>query len=441
MRNGALFIALAAFALPQQTQAADLMAIYRAAQANDPVFAAAQATRLAGQEKLSQGRAALMPNVNLTANSTFVDFNTEYSGASRTLRYNTSGYGINLTQPLLRQQNWLTYSASELQVAVSELQFRLSGQELILRVAQAYFDVLMAQDNTALAQAQKKAITEQLEQAKRDFEVGTTTITDTYEAQARFDLMNFQEISALGNLEIKRRALQQIVNTSTDELRPLGKEFSLSPPQPSSTEKWVEEAQQNNVQVMAAETAVKLAEKEVTRNLGNHLPTLDLVASFSQNSANGGVFTGTGFDAADTTNKSIGLQFNLPLFQGGATQSKWREADAGRENAKHDLENARRGTALQVRQSYLGVVNAIAQVQALQQALISSESLLEASKLGHAVGVRTNLDVLNAQQQQFSTQRDLLQAKYNYLMSHLRLKAAVGSLSEDDLSNVNRSLY
>ncbi|OGT41151.1 MAG: channel protein TolC, partial [Gallionellales bacterium RIFOXYD2_FULL_52_7] len=318
---------------------------------------------------------------------------------------------------------------------------RLSGQELILRVAQAYFDVLMAQDNTALAQAQKKAITEQLEQAKRDFEVGTTTITDTYEAQARFDLMNFQEISALGNLEIKRRALQQIVNTSTDELRPLGKEFSLSPPQPSSTEKWVEEAQQNNVQVMAAETAVKLAEKEVTRNLGNHLPTLDLVASFSQNSANGGVFTGTGFDAADTTNKSIGLQFNLPLFQGGATQSKWREADAGRENAKHDLENARRGTALQVRQSYLGVVNAIAQVQALQQALISSESLLEASKLGHAVGVRTNLDVLNAQQQQFSTQRDLLQAKYNYLMSHLRLKAAVGSLSEDDLSNVNRSLY
>jgi outer membrane protein len=421
-------------------RATDLIEVYQAAQGQDAAFAAARASRQAGQEKQAQGRSFLMPNVNLTANSTFNDINIQFPTGTRDLRYNNSGYGVSLVQPLFRQQNWMAYSSSEMQVVISEAQYQLAQHDLILRVAQGYFDVLVAKDNVQLTEAQKQAISEQLEQAKRNFEVGTATITDTYEAQARYDLIVAQEINAQSNLEVKKRALQQITNTSTGELRQLGVEFKLETPQPLDADKWIEDAQLHNLQITIADASVQLADKEVSRSLGGHLPTLDLVANYSMNSASGGTFNGTGYGPADTTSKVVGVQLNMPLFQGGATQSKYREADANREKAKQDLENARRAVAVQTRQAYLGVASGIAQVKALQQALKSSESLLEASKLGQGVGVRTNLDVLNAQQQLFSTRRDLYQAEYNYLISRLRLKAAVGTLTDEDLKGVNQAL-
>jgi len=199
----------------------------------------------------------------------------------------------------------------------------------------------------------------------------------------------------------------------------------------------VEDAQSGNPQLAIAKVAAELAEKEVARNRGGHYPTVDLVANYTNNNANGSSM-GVG---SDSTNKSVGVQLNIPLFQGGAINSKWREAEANRERAKQELENALRTTATQTRQAYLGVVSGIAQVKALQQALVSGESVLEASKIGQEVGVRTNLDVLNAQQQLYSTRRDLYQAQYNYLISQLRLKAATGSLGEDDLGKVNQALY
>lgn len=420
--------------------ATDLLDAYRSALSQDAAFAAARASQQAGQEKNSQGLSLLMPNVNLTANSTYNDIDTQYTGGARALQYNNSGYGVSLVQPLFRQQAWMSYSESELQVVISEAQYKAAEHDLILRVAQSYFEVLMAQDSVQLTEAQKKAISEQLEQAKRNFEVGTSTITDTYEAQARYDLVVAQEITAQSNLEIKQRSLQQITNSASVDLRQLGKGLSLDAPQPSDVEKWVENAQQHNLQVAIAAAAAELADKEVSRTMGGHLPTLDLVANYTKNSSNGGTFTGAGYGSADTTSKVVGIQLNLPLFQGGATQSKYREAEAGRDKARQDLENARRTVAVQTRQAYLGVANGIAQVKALQQALKSSESLLEASKLGQGVGVRTNLDVLNAQQQLFSTRRDLYQAEYNYLLSRLRLKAAVGMLAEEDLDSVNQAL-
>lgn len=421
--------------------AADLLETYRAAQAQDPVFAAAQAARQAGQEKLVQGRSTILPSVTLTANSTYNDNQIQFPGATRQMNYNSSGAGVTLVQPLFRQQNWLAYTESELQVGISDAQFQQAQQDLIVRIAQAYFDVLIAQDGVQLAEAQKQAIAEQREQARRNFEVGTATITDTYEAQARFDLTDAQLIAAQSNLEIKRRALQQITNSDVDALRPLGGALKLEGPQPDDVAKWVDDAQQHNLQILIARAGAELADKEVDRNRGGHYPTLDLVANYTQNSSNGGVFNGTGYGPADTTSKSVGVQFNMPLFQGGATQSKWREAEANREKAQQDLENAKRGVTVQVRQAYLGVVNGISQVQALQQALKSSESLLDASKLGQKVGVRTNLDVLNAQQQLFATRRDLYQAQYNYLLSELRLKAAVGGLDESVLVQVNQALH
>jgi outer membrane protein len=425
-------------------QAADLLETFRAAQANDPVFAAARATQQAGQEKLPQGRSLLMPSVNLTANTTYNDLTNKYFNVSPpaslffvsgTSRYNSNGYGVSLVQPLFRQQNWLVFSESELQAAQAELQLKIAEQELIVRVAQAYFDVLIAQDSVGLVGAQKTAISEQHEQAKRNFEVGSATVTDTLEAQSRYDLTGAQEIAAQNDLEIKRSALQQLINATPGDLAPLGKELKLEAPQPADMQKWVDEAQLNNLQLAIAQAGAEIADKEVARNRGGHYPTVDLVANYTQNN---GVNFGIG---TDSTNKSIGVQLNMPLFQGGVVNSRWREAEANRERARQELENARRNVAQQTRQAYLGVVSGIAQVQALQQALTSSESVLEASKLGHEVGVRTNLDVLNAQQQLFSTRRDLYQAQYNYLLSQLLLKQAVGALGEEDLSKVNQALH
>jgi outer membrane protein len=421
--------------------AADLLDIYHAAQSQDAVFASARAAQQAGQEKLTQGRSLLLPSVNLNANTTDNKVTTTYATPSPffqsgTMNYNTHGYGATLVQPLFREQNWAAYNESELQVAISEAQFKLAEQDVILRSAQTYFDVLIAQDTVQLNAAQKTAISQQLEQAKRNFEVGTATITDTYEAQARYDLIVAQELASANNLEIKRRTLQQLVNADVSDLNVLGKAFTMDNPEPADVQKWVDEARHGNYQIMQAQAAYELAEQEVARNRGGHLPTVDLVATTGKNTATGGMF-----GATDTRTTTVGVQLNLPLFQGGAIQSKWREADANREKAKQDLENTRRNVELQTRQAYLGVASGIAQVQALQQALKSSESLLDASKLGQQVGVRTSLDVLNAQQQLYSTRRDLYQAQYNYLVSQLRLKAAVGTLDEADLGRVNMALH
>jgi outer membrane protein len=434
--------ALTVLSLALPAEAADLLDAYHAAQSQDAVFAAARAAHQAGQEKLPQGRSLLLPSVNLSANSTANDGSIQYKGGalpfpSGSYNYNSHGYGVNLVQPLYRQQNWVAYTEAGLQVAQADAQFRSAQQDLILRVAQAYFDVLMAQDAVQLAGAQKTAISEQLEQAKRNFEVGTATVTDTYEAQARYDSVNAQEIAARSNLEIKKRALQQLTNTMPDSLNPLGGQFKLDGPQPAEMEKWIADAQQHNLQLKAAQIAAELSDKEVARSRGGHYPTLDLVANYTQSYANGGTL-GVG---SDDRNTSVGVQLNLPLYQGGALNSRLREAEANRDRARQELENARRNVELQTRQAYLGVVDGIAQVQALQQALKSSENVLDASKLGQEVGVRTNLDVLNAQQQLYATRRDLYQAEYNYLLSQLRLKAAAGTLAEEDLAAINQALH
>lgn len=432
---------LLALGVQASAHATDLIDIYQSAQGQDAVFASARAAQQAGQEKLTQGRSLLLPSVNLTADTTYNDVSTTYGTPSAflnngTKKYNSNNYGVSVVQPLFREQNWAMYQQADLQVAISEAQFKLAEQDVILRSAQTYFDVLIAQDTVQLTNAQKTAIAQQLEQAKRNFEVGTATITDTHEAQARYDLVVAQEIAAANNLEIKKRTLQQLVNADVKQLNTLGEGFKLESPNPADAQKWVTDAQQGNYQIVMEQAAEALAEQEVSKNMGGHLPTLDLVANYTQQNASDGSFGST-----ETSRKSVGLQLNMPLFAGGATQSKWREAAANHDKAKQNLENARRNVELQTRQAYLGVVSGIAQVQALQQALKSSESLLQASKLGQEVGVRTSLDVLNAQQQMYSTRRDLYQAEYNYLLSHLRLKAAVGSLGEADLGQVNKALH
>lgn len=424
--------------------AGDLLEAYHAAQGNDAIFAGAVATHDASQEKLTQGRSLMLPTITATANTTYNRYNVKYLNIPPGLpfpqgqfNYNSHGYGATLVQPLYREQNWALYSESELQVVQADAQFKMAQNDLALRVARAYFDVLMAQDDVELAEAQKAAISQQLQQAKRNFEVGTATITDTHEAQSRYDLVNAQEISAKSNLEIKKRMLQQLTGKSPDDLRRLGDDFKLDMPQPPDMEKWVDNAQVGSQQIAAAQAGAELADKEVDRNRGGNYPTIDLVATYNKNYANGGTF-GIG---SQTTMKTVGVQLTVPIFNGGADLSRWREAEANRDRAQSELDNTNRTVALQTRQAFLGVANGIAQVQALQAALTSSHSLLDSTKLGENVGVRTNLDVLNAQQQLYSTRRDLYRAEYNYLVSQLQLKAAAGVIADSDVASVNQALY
>ena len=434
MKKLSLLMALA-FS-PSLYAATDLLQMYREALTQDATFQAARSAQIAGQEKLPQGRALFMPSVNLSANSTYNDTDTQVQGASifpsGTKRYNTNGYTVTLNQPLYHAQSYAQYAQAKSGVKQVDAQFSAAQQDLIVRVAQAYFDVLLAQYNVTLAQAQKESISEQLAQAKRNFEVGTSTITDTHDAQARFDLTTAQEIVAQNELEIKQNALEQIIGHPPGELVTVKGEVPLQAPQPASMEAWVEKALAQNPEVHIAQAAFEIAGEEVRNARGGHLPTLDLVATYGDNNSTGG-----NFGAYNQNNKTVGVQLNLPIFQGGATSSKVREAVANQEKARQELDVVRRKVAQQARQAYLGVTSGIAQVKALQQAVISNQSSLDSTQLGLEVGVRTSVDLLNARQQLFSARRDLAQALDNYIMSQLNLGAAVGTLNETDVSKVN----
>jgi outer membrane protein len=439
--NQKLALAFAFACLPPAAAAENLNQVYQDARSYDAQYAAARHALQAGQEKLPQGRALLLPTLNFTASTTRSSTDSESKNPATQPSFerdiDSSGYALTLTQPLYRAQNFIQYSQAELQVKQAEAQFGLAGQDLVLRVAQAYFDMLAAQDTLSLVRAQKTAIAEQLAQAKRNFEVGTATITDTHEAQARYDLAGAQEISAQNDVEARRRALQQLTGKEYAMLDALRGDIRLSAPNPDNMQSWVELAEKQSYPVLVQEAGTEIAGLEARRNRAGHYPTLDFVASHNYTSQSASTLSATG---SNVTSNSIGLQFALPLYQGGGVSSREREAAANYERARQDLENARRGSALATRQSYLAVINGIAQVAALEQALVSTQSALDSNRLGYEVGVRINIDVLNAQQQVFSTRRDLALARYNTITNTLRLKSAAGSLREEDLEEINRVL-
>lgn len=419
--------------------AADLLQVYRDAQANDPTFAAARASLEAGREKGPQGLAGLLPSASASANTAWNE--NEISSRSGALppskpKFNSNGYTLTLSQPLFRWQNWVAYNQAKLQVVQAEANFAQAQQDLVLRTAQAYFDLLYSRENLAALRANKIAIAQQLESARKNFEVGTATITDTHEAQSRYDLSVAQELAAENDLEVKRRALQAIIGKEPEALAPLRATVTLTPPQPAGMEQWVEAAEKDATNVQIQLAAADIAAREVERQRAGHYPTVDVVA----NKGRSNTFASTGAGILETEFQKIELQLNLPLFQGGAVTSRTREAAANRTAALSALEAARRTAALSARQQYLGVVSGLAQVKALEAALVSSQLALESNKLGYEVGVRINIDVLNAEQQVYSTRRDLARARYDTLLAQLRLKAAVGALGEGDVEQVSALL-
>ena len=421
--------ALALALLPGAAFSMDIVQAYRDALANDAIVAAARSQLSATREKVPQARAGLLPAVNANANLGYQTFDTSLAPRRE---FNSQNYSITLSYPLYRRQNSEVFEQSKLGVTLAEFQFESVQQDLILRVSQSYFDVLSAQDTLDTIRAQKRAISEQLASAKRNFEVGTATITDQQEAQSRFDLIVAQEFAASNDLDVKRAALAQLTGKVVPDLKVLRAGVILEPPQPARETAWTDVARSNNLVVQQAHVASDIAAREIDRQRYGHHPTLDLVGST-------GYFKGGNTQVLsnfDSTSAQIGVQFVLPLYQGGGIDARVREAVSLKEKSLQDLENARRQAEQAARQTYLGVNSGLAQVQALEAAEKSSQLALDSNLLGYQVGVRNNIDVLVAQQQLFTTRRDLAKARYDVLLNGLRLKATVGALTETDLQGV-----
>jgi outer membrane protein len=416
--------------------AADLMDIYQEALDQDAQYAAARAEHRAAQEKIPQGRAGLLPTVS-------------FSGLLRRQLINTnrgpevtndrSGLTITATQPLFRMENFVAYEQSKIQVMQADSQFIIAAQDLILRVAQAYFDILIAQFDVRVEEDQKKAIERQLKQAKANFEAGNSTIVDTNEAQARFDLTVSRLIIARNTLEVNKRKLQKITGRYPSAISRFDKDHdaNLFVLKYNNIEDWLAVAKQNSLTIRVQQSVLEIAKHEVERAKAGHYPTLDLVALYSDQKGVGGSITGRGIDL---TSKEIGLELNVPIFSGFAVQSRVREALENQEKVLQDLNNTHRDTELKVSQEYLNTTNGMALVRAQTEAVRSSQSQVESTKLGQKVGIRTEVDVLNAQGLHSIARRDLGRAYYNLLISRLRLEAEAGELDEEDLVQINEVL-
>ncbi|MBL8466755.1 TolC family outer membrane protein [Methyloversatilis discipulorum] len=417
--------------------AEDLLSIARAALANDAQLQSARAQREATSEKLPQARAGLLPSLTLNGTTQWNDVEIS-KPVDRSTQYNSHNFGFQLTQPLFRWANWVQFEQGKLQVAAADAQLAQARQDTLLRAAQAYFDLLYAQDVLTSIVAQKTAASEQLELARKSFEVGTVTITDVHEAQSRFDLATAQEIAARSDIEVKRHALAVITGRAPEALRGLRSEVAFTLPEPARMEEWVDRAQTESLAVLAQLANQEIANREIERQRAGHYPTVDLVATYGQNKT---VITFAGAPLNnESTTGTVGVQVSVPLFQGLGQESRVRESAHLLDRARAEVDFARRNAAQQARQAWLGVANGIAQTAALRAAQVSSQSSLDANKLGYEVGVRINIDVLNAQQQLYVTRRDLARARYDTLLAQLRLKAAAGQLAEPEIEAVNALL-
>ena len=430
-----VLISLCLFGLAMPAGADDLLATYRRARDSDLTWAQARANYDALSEKAPQGRSQLLPIVGLSASTINTrDQRIETPMGTSTYSYNTKGYALSLTQPLFRKQAFAAYSQGKADAAKAAFDLANADQDLILRVTRAYFDVLAAEDVLDFARSEKSAIERLLALAQRNFNVGTASLVDVHEAQARYDLAVAQEIAAANDLEVKREALRVVMGDEPGVLAKLTGKLELAPPQPANMDSWVDAARNDNPQVKSQEQALASAKQELEKSRGGHYPTLDFTASRAFSDADGSTY---GYPIKTTTNQ-YGLVLNVPLFQGGYVSSKVREAAARQTEATDRLEQTRRVTAQQARQSYLAVINGIARVQALEQARASNQRSLETTILGYERGARTGVDVLNTQRQLFGTRRDLAQARYNLLLARLQLKSAAGALSETDIADINR---
>ncbi|MGH8461657.1 MAG: TolC family outer membrane protein [Stenotrophobium sp.] len=438
MRLNTLLIVCVAALLPQAASANELLRVYDLARQNDTTLQAAAAQRDATLEIRPQARAALLPQLSAgyqrgkSYNNTVYN-NPLFNSGSPVNDYITDGLQVTLTQAIFNWQAFEQLSQSDDQSALAVANYNAAEQGLVLRVAQAYFNVLSAADQLRASQAQSKSLESQLDQAKQRFEVGLAAITDTQSAQAGYDTAAAQVIADQQALESARYALTQITGTPVVQLATLQADIPLPSPDPANADAWVAAAKQHNFDLLGAELQASAAKKGIRVAWARHLPTIGLQAQYTDGKQ-GGLL------GAQQTSKTAILQFSLPIFSGGATQSGVRQAEFTYAQQQALLEGERRTVESQTRTAFLGVLSGAARVKALKQAVLSNTTSVEASETGMQVGTRTIVDVLTAQQLLYSAQRDYLQSRYAYLISVLSLKADAGRLTMNDLAEIDRLL-
>lgn len=429
----ALFATL--LALPAQGQS--LVELYELARNHDATYQGARAQHDAALARAAQARAGLLPTLGLSAGVSHNRQDISPDSPLTARSFNTRNVGINATQPIYRPGNWATYEQGKRQSDIARAQLSLAEQDLVVRVAQAYFDVLASQDSVALVRAQKVAVGEQLAFARRNFQVGTATITDSREAQARYDLVIAQEIAAENDLQVKKIALDQLVGRPGSVPTPLAAPVVLPTLVPRDIEEWVTQADLGHPSILQAQLGLDVAALEVRKAEAGHKPTLDATLGYNVTRNPQGTTTP---ERSRIKAASVGVVFNLPLFAGYATENRIKETLALEDQSRAVLEATRRSVSQATRAAFLGLVSGAGQVKALEAAEASSQVALDANRMSYQVGVRINIDVLNAQTQLFQTKRDLAVARYGVLLGDLRLRQANGTLRPEDLRAINNVL-
>ncbi len=414
--------------------AEDLLELYQQAQRSDPQLRAAEAAYQAASEGRPLARSSLLPQINLSANIAR-SYSDIKQPASAEKTYTTTGYSLSLSQALYHKDYYVQLEQADTQIAQAAAQRDAADQGLLLRTADAYFSVLRAQDNLASAQAEKKAVEQQLKQTKQRFDVGLIAITDVHEAQARYDATVAAEIVARNAVDTAREGLREITATIPDSLAKLNGEMPLLTPEPANIDEWVETALAENLSLIATRASVTLADQTLQRVSASSNPTLDLVASHAYSDQSDVSASGV---EGNTT--SVAIQFSLPLYTGGRITAQSRQARAQLVQAQEGLDQQVRATEREVRSAYLGVLAAKSQVQALKQSLASAQTALRATEAGFEVGTRTAVDVLDSQRALYAAQSNYAGARYDYLIATLALKQAAGTLALTDLEAINQWL-
>ncbi|CAG7855769.1 Outer membrane protein TolC [biofilm metagenome] len=431
------FTTIVLMGLTFSVKAENLMEIFERALQNDPIIKQVEAKRSAAGESREQGLARLFPTIALSGASGREWRHNRIANLSNLFplsqEYWNHSFSLNLTQPLFHWDHWVKLSQSDNQIAEAQAAYEAELQNLIVRTTEAYFNVLAAQDNLRFTVTEKEAISKQLEQAKARFDAGIIPITDVYEAQAAFDNTTANELEAINNVDNQKEALREIIGNDEGILNLLSDNLPLKKPEPENLEKWSETAETNNLKIIAAFNQMEITRKTIDVQRSGHLPQLDLVGSYGV-TENGSAFGPRG----DTQN--VGVQLNIPLFEGGAVSSRTRQASYEYEASKENLTAVKRAINREVKNNYRNVLTNISRIEALKATVLSAESALEASEAGAEVGIRTMVDVLAEQRNVYQAKRDLSRARYDYLINFIKLKQTTSDLNQSDLEEINRLL-
>ena len=440
LKNSSISLYLILISFTGSLKSENLSDIYELALKNDPLLRAAEATYRAGKENKAQGIAGLLPTLSIGGSTNWNEYRIEEQLQDQ---YNSNSYYGNINQPIFRLDKWFQFERGTALSESAEAEFAYQQQETMIRVASAYFNVLNSYDNLNAAEAEEKAIQRQRDLAKKRFDVGLAAITEVQETQAAYDLTVVSRIARQAQLDSAQETLTSIIGRDITLLSPLADDFEISLPDPLDRESWVSLGLKNNYQLKSAKLQRDAAQASARASASNHLPQIDLVGRISQSTSKQGKFGGfiqNPLFGIEQDTRQYSIQFNLPLFAGGAISSARRQAYANYDRSKEQAIYTERSTIRDVRSNHFGVQTQVANVTARKQALASAESALKATEVGYEVGTRNTVDLLDAQKRLFQAQRDYASSRYEYIISMLRLKASVGSLNPNDLLNISNQM-